>query len=41
MYAMVLDMELGPLGMYVVNVITGEVGTKMAEQTMEALPEGM
>jgi 1-acylglycerone phosphate reductase len=40
MYAKVLDMELRPLGVHVVNVITGEVGTTMAEQNMEKLPEG-
>jgi 1-acylglycerone phosphate reductase len=40
MYAQVLDIELRPLGINVVNVITGEVGTTMAEQTMEKLPEG-
>jgi len=41
MYAKVLHMELLPLGIHVVDVMTGEVGTTMAEQSMEKLPEGM
>lgn len=41
MYAKVLAMEVRPLGVQVVNVITGEVGTTMAEKRMEKLPEGM
>lgn len=41
MYAKVLGLELSPLGIHVVNVITGEVGTLMAEGAMEELPKGM
>jgi 1-acylglycerone phosphate reductase len=41
MYAKVLAMEVRPLGVSVVNVITGEVGTTMAKQSIVKLPEGM
>ncbi|KAK0115719.1 NADPH-dependent 1-acyl dihydroxyacetone phosphate reductase [Cadophora gregata] len=40
MYADVLRLELEPLGIYIVNVMTGEVGTTMAEQCLEKLPQG-
>lgn len=41
MYAKVLSMEVRPLGIKVVNVITGEIGTTMAAQSMDELPEGL
>jgi 1-acylglycerone phosphate reductase len=41
MYADILRAEVAPLGMQVVSVVTGEVKTEMAVQTMEPLPEGM
>ncbi|KAH7336663.1 short-chain dehydrogenase/reductase-like protein [Rhexocercosporidium sp. MPI-PUGE-AT-0058] len=40
MYTKVLRLEARPLGVHVVNVMTGEVGTTTAEQTLEKLPEG-
>lgn len=39
-YAKVLDLEVRPLGIQVVNVITGEVGTSMAEGKMGVLADG-
>lgn len=41
MYAKVLSMEVRPFGIKVVNVITGEIGTTMAAQSMDELPEGL
>lgn len=40
MYADVLRLEMEPLGVHVVTVVTGDVETTMSVQTMEALPEG-
>ncbi|KAH6674707.1 short-chain dehydrogenase/reductase-like protein [Halenospora varia] len=39
-YIRVLDEEVRPFGVKVVNVMTGEVGTGMAEQKLDELPEG-
>ncbi|KAH8660947.1 short-chain dehydrogenase/reductase-like protein [Tricladium varicosporioides] len=39
-YIRVLDEEVRPLGIKVVNIMTGEVGTGMAEQKLDELPEG-
>jgi 1-acylglycerone phosphate reductase len=40
-YARVLRLEVEGLGIKVVDVVTGEVGTGMAEQAMEKMPLGM
>jgi len=40
MYSDVLRLEVQPLDIHVVNIMTGEVGTTMADQTLEKLPDG-
>jgi short-subunit dehydrogenase len=39
MYADVLRLEMRPLGVHVVTVVTGDVETTMSVQKMEPLPQ--
>jgi 1-acylglycerone phosphate reductase len=41
MYADVLRLEMRPLGVHVVTVVTGDVETTMSVQKMEPLPQGV